>query len=1535
MATIGELIVSFQGDPKGLQNATQVAAQSLRNLVKEAQKAGKDLTDFNNQQINLLKGWKNELGQAYGETLEALEPIKKSLVEQGKATSVAQKGINGLAIQEVIAAQRSLELSSSLNEVSSSLWVLTMGIQQAGRALTKVFTVPLAGIATVAVKTFSDWEHGAKMLQASADLTNEKTEELTKSFRELALVMPVTVKEFLEIARASAEAGVGADNIERYTIAIGKLVTISDELNPEQAAETLISISRAFGIAEENVERTASVLRKMAKEARGGMDDFIAATLRAIPAATTLSISFQDLSAMLAAIIPVTGTASRAGTQLNTMFDNMSRNLPKLAAQMGITEEALKEMVGRDAVSALKTYIDGLKVSEDQIEKNQAVLEVFGATGAKALRALINQYDEFGKRQVEANEAFREGTELTKDYEIVAGSLQSQFKQFGNAVLEVTKVIGDDLAPVVREVMNRLIKMIQAFAAVWVALPDDIKKAAINLGIFLAVLGPLLLALNTVLSTFIGLFTTVAKLSSLIIKVKTLFTALGAAAGTMAAGGLGALLLVLGKIILIAALAAAAIYLVYKALDRLFGIGEKIKNALGITDFQERLADAKDKIKASFGEIGDSAQEAAQKIERSMAGLAILATGWGDKIMESFLYGFREADFGILDSAMKIVESYMDVLEKQGTITAEGIYSNTVQARREIAKAIAELKDLSGVSTETQKALEGLVGAARTESILKQISAAIRVEDIQETLDSLNTSLKSVKNKMREQIEVLDDAIKEQKNKYEDQIDVQEDAIKLLETQKKLLGRAYRTELRIYEDEVDVLEERKEVAQDALDATKDANRLALDSLEEQRDALRENRDATREALDDLKELRKDEVDAAEGMLDYAKMNLEASKNQLAKEKALGKDEWDVSFRAAEERYDVASDQVDLAYGTYLRTKQLYKKEEDVLEDQIDLQDDAIKVVDRQLRNAKYAAEQQEKVFEEQLDLAKDSLDESKDALRDFKNAYNNQKDILSDQIEVHQDIVDDLRGARDEIVRKLQDERDALEDKYDAEIRIFDERVRTAQTALDTTKELLAQEKGINDQRLQLERERLAAAQAMGGDTAFPDIAAGDGGTYDALLEQLANITSGYNDISTAKDAALGGGGGGSWGEDELSWWETLRNSFNTVVSDMKTAAGTLWDDIKVEWEKVDFSQTWQTIRDTFNVDELVTKIQEINWGQVGANIGTALQTGLQFVSNLGTQIYSNIIEGLNNLGPSLQSAGEWIGDTIASGISGAREAFKNAGDVVYGIADALNEKWDEIKGWGKSVGEQFAYGIGEAWDTVKDRARNLIGAISAAINDKWDDLRSWGKSVAEQLGYGLGTVYDTIRDTAKSLVSAVYNGFVYDRWSDFWNWGKQIADHIASGIYGAYDAIRDAASWIADVFKDFLGWFSPPKEGPMSDGDKWMPNMMKTLAKGMVDNVNFVKGAANKVGNVIGESLEAVGPVVGTSVVANAQSAFQGVAARASGAEGSQQGGLSEQTIINLQPGMMIASKGEVRAFVRMIAQVQNTEKERTGIEE
>ena len=268
-------------------------------------------------------------------------------------------------------------------------------------------------------------------------------------------------------------------------------------------------------------------------------------------------------------------------------------------------------------------------------------------------------------------------------------------------------------------------------------------------------------------------------------------------------------------------------------------------------------------------------------------------------------------------------------------------------------------------------------------------------------------------------------------------------------------------------------------------------------------------------------------------------------------------------------------------------------------------------------------------------------------------------------------------------------------------------------------------------------------------------------------------------------------------------------------------------------------------------------------------------------------------------------------------------EAVSNIRDFVFSIfgavKDFLSEHSEEIKGF-----------LTGAWDFISGALFAAFLLIVRIAKRVFDDLRDfwseWGDEIMTVVGYAvdfirilfadlqtivqnvvrffqslfsgdfkgaweaLVGVVGAILHTLMSLISTIFNSiwlFIGDRvlaikdtivsgfqaaidWitglpGEAVQWGADIIDGIVSGISGAVGAVGDAVEGVAGKIRSFLH-FSVPDEGPLTDFESWMPDMMRGLSEGIRDNEEPVLGQVRHLAEGIAALSQAVSADVSTA---------------------------------------------------------------------
>jgi len=154
-----------------------------------------------------------------------------------------------------------------------------------------------------------------------------------------------------------------------------------------------------------------------------------------------------------------------------------------------------------------------------------------------------------------------------------------------------------------------------------------------------------------------------------------------------------------------------------------------------------------------------------------------------------------------------------------------------------------------------------------------------------------------------------------------------------------------------------------------------------------------------------------------------------------------------------------------------------------------------------------------------------------------------------------------------------------------------------------------------------------------------------------------------------------------------------------------------------------------------------------------------------------------------------------------------------------------------------------------------------VIGALiiaGIALWKNWDKIKAYGRELLsslmetwENIKNGVKEKANAVKDSAVEAVNGAVE-FITSLPARAVQWGIDIIDGIVSGIKNAASRVKDSVSDVADEIKSFLG-FSVPDEGPLSDFDTYMPDMIDLMTKGIQTGRTKVKEAVTALAGDLG----------------------------------------------------------------------------------
>jgi TP901 family phage tail tape measure protein len=322
---------------------------------------------------------------------------------QAMAITPRTLDMNNYATKTAIAAQKQALLNQLLKQGSTNLLNFGKNTQWAGRQLMVGFTIPLVYFGSVAAKTFMDLEAQAiKFKRVYGDMftTSEETNKALGEVQKLAEEFTkygVAVSKTIEMAAAAAAMGkTGADLTAQ--VAQATRLAVLGNVEQEQALETTISVTNAFGIAAEDLANKINFLNAVENQTVVSIEDLTIAIPKAGPVVKQLGGSVEDLAFFLTAMKEGGINASEGANALKSGLASLINPSDKAAKFLGKLGINISAIVEGNQGNIRETVIDFAQALDtlDPLNRARAIEQLFGKFQFSRLSTLFQNVTKDG-----------------------------------------------------------------------------------------------------------------------------------------------------------------------------------------------------------------------------------------------------------------------------------------------------------------------------------------------------------------------------------------------------------------------------------------------------------------------------------------------------------------------------------------------------------------------------------------------------------------------------------------------------------------------------------------------------------------------------------------------------------------------------------------------------------------------------------------------------------------------------------------------------------------------------------------------------------------------------------------------------------------------------------------------------------------------------------------------------------------------------------------------------------------------------------
>lgn len=593
----------------------------------------------------------------------------------GKVISTALQFIDGFT-------KPSKEVIDSMNKMAKNMKENARQIQSAGKTIssvgstmTKSITLPIAGVATAAIKTAADFEAGMSEVGAISGASGKDMEKLTAKAKEMGATTAFSASESAEAMKYMAMAGWKTADMTEGIAGIMNLAAASGE-DLAATSDIVTDGLTAFGMSAKESGRFADVMAATSSNANTNVALMGETFKYCASTAGAMGYSIEDISVAIGIMGNAGIKGSMAGTTLKNTIANLAKPTDAQAAVMKKLGISLTDSNGN--MKSFADVMDNLRSSFSGLSKTEKAAAATTLAGKQSMAGFLNIVNastkDFDKLTTAINGSSGSAEEMAKK---MLDNLNGQLILLKSAIEGIAIRIGDKLLPYIKKVVLWFQNAATYINNLSDAQVDNIVKWA---GI-VAAIGPAIMVFGKVV-TAVG---TVKKTWASAIKI---FSKFGGVAGliTSPAG------IVIGVLVAIAVAAVLIIKNWDQVKDFLQSVGNWFQNAfekagISVESFKSKFKSIGNTIGSIARKIGNLCKMVAGIFKKAFANDIKAGAAQTNNILEALVSGTVVAFNGIVTAVDKGLQVF-DALISFFTGAFSGKWKNATQGFKNSLKKI-------------------------------------------------------------------------------------------------------------------------------------------------------------------------------------------------------------------------------------------------------------------------------------------------------------------------------------------------------------------------------------------------------------------------------------------------------------------------------------------------------------------------------------------------------------------------------------------------------------------------------------------------------------------------------------------------------------------------------------------------------------------------------------------------------------------------------------------------------------------------------
>ena len=464
--------------------------------------------------------------------------------------------------------------------------------------------------------------------------------------RELSGQIPIATTEIAKMMTAAARMEVPTGQLKEFTLLASEMATAFDAV-PDQLTESMGKVAKNFKIPLTDIRGLADSINYLDDNAISKGADIIDFLNRTSGVVSTVAMSAKDAAALGSTLLTLGERPETASTAANAIVQKFAaatkgtKKFQEAMAEIGLSSQDVQMGMSKDATATLDKVVAAIgQLPEDK--RIGVMVELVGMEHSDTLAKLVDKPEELARQRQLANSKGADGS-MAREAAARNAALSAQYVMMQNRVFNLKSAMGEQLAPVLTQLMKAVNPLLEKFTK-WVQQNPTLVKwtlgTAIALSALLAAVGLLLVPMAILAGKAMLVRFVFARLALSLGGMRTAATAAGPAMGFLARmaawvgrvfsfvpvvlGFVGRALLVLGRVLMLTpwgralGLLATAAVMIYRNWDGIKGgliaIWEQLSGATaawwarttaGAAALWQTLVSLKDRFFTAGGDLMD------------------------------------------------------------------------------------------------------------------------------------------------------------------------------------------------------------------------------------------------------------------------------------------------------------------------------------------------------------------------------------------------------------------------------------------------------------------------------------------------------------------------------------------------------------------------------------------------------------------------------------------------------------------------------------------------------------------------------------------------------------------------------------------------------------------------------------------------------------------------------------------------------------------------------------------------------------------